>query len=787
MKGKRLFFVLMPLFCCITALGIAQSNVAQPQAQNGVIDLRKQNFDENLTLNGQWLFYWQQLISPADKAPHQGIVVDFPFKWDSYYLNGKRLPSFGYATYKLTVLLPRAPRPLRMAMPEVYSAYRLFVNGTQVAANGTISTTPAGFEPHWNYNSIDVPDNADTLKIVLQIANFAHSKGGISKPLYIGKKYLIDLTRNRDSAFDLLLTGCLFMGGLFFLGLYLFGNRDKAILLFSIFSIVYSYRLIGTDNYVLHTLLPATSWYITTRIEYLSLFISIGLFGLYTRYLYPLCINRSVLYTVSFICFVFGLASVCLPPVYYTQLINPFLVITVFCMLYVPYVYWRAFKNKRPGSVYALASAVALMVIFSISLLHYWAVIEQLKALSTLVYMCFFFLQSLVLSHRVSFVLTQSKQAAEEGLRAKSDFLSTMSHEIRTPLNSVIGMSHLLLKTNPRPDQVEHLDVMLFSANNLLAIVNDILDYNKIEAGKITFEHTEMDLASIARNIINGLKGPAEDKGIELRLNITGGLGNKVMGDPTRTFQVITNLVHNAIKFTSQGYVELGMLVTAQTDKTITINIQVKDTGMGISREKQKVIFERFTQADSSTSRGFGGTGLGLAICKRILELQQSALNLVSEVGKGSTFYFIQTFDKSIKTTEQQTIENNAPTQDDEPLNGISILLVEDNPMNVLVAQKFLQRWGATIDVAVNGLEALDKVDPTRHNLILMDLQMPVMDGYQSATEMRARGITIPIVALTANLPAEVEERTKQVGINDIVVKPFLPDELFRKVLHHVR
>jgi len=569
------------------------------------------------------------------------------------------------------------------------------------------------------------------------------------------------------------------------LGLYLFGNRDRAILLFSLYSIVYSYRLIGVDNYVLHTILPDLSFYVTIRLEYITLFIGICLFGLYTRCLYPSDINKPILYGVSFVCFLFALSALCLPPIYFTRLVNPFLLITLFCLVYIPYVYLQAWYNRRPGAIYALTSAVALMVIFAITLFHYWGLIGQWKGPSTICYVTFFFLQSLVLSHRVSFELTRSREQAEQGLKAKSEFLSTMSHEIRTPLNSVIGMSHLLLKNDPRPDQVEQLDVMLFSANNLLSIVNDILDYNKIEAGKIDFERTEMDLESIARNIVSGLKSAAEDKGIELRLNIASTLKTRVMGDPTRTFQVITNLVHNAIKFTQKGYVEVGLLVTAQTDNTVTLNIQVKDTGIGISSEKQKLIFERFTQADSSTSRGFGGTGLGLAICKRILELQNSSLQVFSEPGIGSSFFFVQTFDKSIKTIEQQTAENNAPRQDDKPFTGISILLVDDNPMNVLVAQKFLQRWGADIDVATNGQEALDRLDVNKHRLVLMDLHMPVMDGYEATIRMRANGLTIPVIALTANLPAEVEVQVKKCGINDIIVKPFAPDDLFRKVLHY--
>jgi signal transduction histidine kinase/CheY-like chemotaxis protein len=756
----------------------------EPTASNSIIDLRGQSFNAKIPLNGQWSFYWHQLISPTDKVS-KGLIINFPFTWNGFVLNGKKLPPFGYATYKLTVLLPKTSNPLRISIPDVYCSYRLFINDRQVAADGNVSTSEKGFVPHWRYKAVDIPYHTDTIRLTLQIANFIHSKGGISKPLFIGTKDIIDLSRLRAAAIDLLLTGCLFMGGLFFLGLYLLGNRDKSVLLFSLYCMVYCYRIIGTDNYVLHTILPDISWYITIRFEYISLFLEIGLFALYTRYLYPQNTNRIITNSLCSICFVFTGISLFMPPLYFSQLVNPFLVVMLFCLGYVPYVYAKAFENKQPGSVYALLSIIALMPVFAISLFNYWGMIPPLQLFSFAGYICFFFLQSLVLSHRVSFVLKNAYQQAEQGLTAKGEFLSTMSHEIRTPLNSVIGLSHLLLKNDPREDQVEQLTVMLFSANNLLAIVNDILDYNKIEAGKITFENIEMDIPFIVKNIVKSLQIAAEDKGIALKVHVDEALKNKLLGDPVRISQVITNLVHNAIKFTQTGYVEVSVEVEGQTEKTATLDIRVKDTGIGISKEKQRLVFERFTQADSSTSRSFGGTGLGLAICKRILELQNSPLHLESETGKGSTFYFIQTFEKSINLTGNQ-MTAGASNDERKSLTGVNILLVDDNPINVLVVQKFLQRWDATIDVAVNGLDALNKLDPAKHQLILMDLHMPVMDGYEATRKIRANGVTIPIIALTANPLHEVEEKVKQTGMNDIVIKPFLPDELYTKVLHHL-
>lgn len=775
------YVILLLLLSCGTTFAHAPDVVAK----DGVLDLRKQTISKNISLNGEWLFYWNKLIQDYHQVDTPGLKVQVPGVWTSYDFDGKTYPSFGYATYKLTVLLPKNVGLLRISMPEVYTSYKLIINGAVVANNGRVGKDAEEAAPEWINKDVDLDLHVDTLHVLLQISNFTHQKGGISKPILVGPKEFVKLDRKRIEAFDLLLTGCVLMGGLFFLGLYLFGNRDKAILLFAIFAMIYSYRMIGTDNYVLHSLFPGINWYIAIRIEYMSLFSAIGFFGLYSRYLYPEDINKYVVFSICAICFGFAAVALVSPPVVFSRLINPFLVVTVFCLLYVPYLYIRACIKKRPGSLYALASAFALMSVFTISLLHYWNVLPQLQLISFVGYISFFFLQSLVLSHRVSFVLKQAGEQAAQGLVAKSEFLSTMSHEIRTPLNSVIGMSHLMLRNEPRPDQRKLLDVIIFSANNLLNIVNDILDYSKIEAGKITFEEIEMDIPALADNLVTSLQSAAEDKGISLNLYIDKSLNYRVIGDPTRVFQVVTNLVHNAIKFTSQGGVSLHVNITDFDEENVTLLVQVKDTGIGISLENQARIFERFTQADSSTVRGFGGTGLGLAITKRILELRNSTLQVKSEPGKGSNFFFFHTFKRTrtlLKTTKAESLK----VSDNKPFSGLPILLVEDNPMNVMVAESFLKRWGASVDVAVDGADALEKVDVLKHKLILMDLHMPVMDGYSSSMAMRVKGIRIPIVALTATLPSEIEAKLAETGIDDILVKPFLPDELYRKVYHHI-
>jgi signal transduction histidine kinase len=783
------WLILIVLFIggCLPACLAKDEPLTAVTAHQGVLDLRSVNLqEESVPLNGEWQFYWRRLLQPGDTISAAPDYVTYPSLWNKIKLHGQSLPVEGYATYSLTVLLPQKRPHLAMLMTDVYCSYRLFINDSLLSSNGRPDTSSETAVPFWCTQTVNLPNNTDTLHLLLQVANFWHTKGGTYKTLYIGENNTLSLLLQRDRAYDLLLAGCLFMGGLFFFGFYAFGSRDKAILYFSLFCIVYSYRMVGTSLYVLHSVFPDLSWFVTIRLEYLSLTLGVALFSRYFQSVYPKDANRFIVNAVVYICLLYSLVILTAPPRIFTKGIMPFLGVMFFYIAFALFICVRAVKYKRVGAVFALMSCGVMLLVFLIINLNYFQVVGTEKWIVFIGYVLFFFLQSLVLSHRFSYTLRKAANEARQGLKTKTEFLSTMSHEIRTPLNVVIGMAHLLLRSTPRRDQEKNLNVLLFSANNLLAIVNDILDYNKIEAGKINFEMIPMDIAFIAQHITGGLSSKAVEKNITLNTTIDSRITHKIIGDPTRTSQVIYNLVHNAIKFTEQGSVHLSIQAEKITDDKITLTIKVTDTGIGIEPEKQKLIFDRFTQADSSTSRSYGGTGLGLAITKRILELQDVELNLQSEPGKGSVFYFSQIFDLSneLATGKEQY---NKDTVSDNQLQGVRILVVEDNPFNIMVAQSLLERSGAVVEVATNGQEALEIIQPDKFNLVLMDLNMPVMDGFEATRQLRARGMTLPVIALTASLPAEVEKDVQSAGLTDIVVKPFNPDELFRVLLKHLK
>jgi signal transduction histidine kinase/CheY-like chemotaxis protein len=780
----KIFLVAVWLTLCLSTHAKGQT---PPLAQQGIIDLRKSDlFGKSLPINGQWAFYWNRLLSPDSLSTATPDYVPFPVLWNDLRLHGRPVPTIGYATYTLTILLPAKRPRLGMEIPDTYCALKLYVNGNVQAQYGQPATTKETGTPFWVTRTFVIPaGEPDTLVLVMQVANFWHARGGPYKNILIGDKDELMTKKSQDTAYDFMLCGCLLMGGLFFLALYVFGRNDTAILYFALFCIVYSYRMVGTDRYAIHALFTGVPWFISIRAEYLTLSVGIALFCAYTRKLYPDDAHPVVMTSMVSFCLLYTALILFTPPIVFTRFLNIFLGAMFFCIAYAMYVYLNAARHRRSGSLFALLSTAAMLFIFLISNLHYFGFIPEPRVINFICYIAFFFLQSLSLSHRFAHTFRQATFQAQQGLRAKSEFLSTMSHEIRTPLNAVIGMTHLLLRNSPRPEQEKDLGVLLFSANNLLSIVNNILDYNKIEEGKINFEQIPMDLPAIAANIAAGLRNAADEKGIALFVDIDRRLDRAVVGDPTRTGQVINNLLHNAIKFTKEGSIRLSMTVDGDHTDPLTVTVKVEDTGIGIPPEKQRMIFDRFTQADSSTSRSYGGTGLGLAISKKILELQGVILQLQSEPGVGSAFYFTQTFPVP-RDARPETA--SVPTQTIEPLLlDISILLVEDNPLNVLVAQTMLENNGARVDVAVNGLEALEKLDPGRHQVVLMDLHMPVMDGYEATVLLRQRGETLPIIALTASMPKEVEHDAFAAGLDDVVVKPFSPDELYRVILQHVR
>ncbi len=377
-----------------------------------------------------------------------------------------------------------------------------------------------------------------------------------------------------------------------------------------------------------------------------------------------------------------------------------------------------------------------------------------------------------------------AKKNAENTALLKSQFLANMSHEIRTPLNGIVGLIHLLEKTELSLKQRTYVNAIMTSSNQLLGVISDVLDLSKIEAGKMEIVSNEFDLHELIQAVVSIFELRTSEKGIELNFTVDKDVPQHIIGDSIRLNQILYNLLSNAVKFTEHGSVNLEASVLFESDDEVKLEFKVKDSGIGMTEEFGERVFETFTQAEGETTRKYGGSGLGLAIVKKLVEIQNGAIEVQTKEGEGSQFIFSIPYKKLKKRVEVAP----APVKEFDMLKGIKILLVEDNPINQLVTKDLLEDVGVQVEVAGNGQIAIDLLQEHKYDVILMDMQMPVKDGYQAIEEIRASEdevlSNVPIIALTANAIDTEIKKCYSSGANDYLSKPFKPDSLFLKIQH---
>lgn len=378
--------------------------------------------------------------------------------------------------------------------------------------------------------------------------------------------------------------------------------------------------------------------------------------------------------------------------------------------------------------------------------------------------------------------LIVAKDNAEKASMVKAQFLSTITHELRTPMYAVTGLTHLLLSENPTPEQKKHLDSLKFSGEYLLSLINNILDLNKLEANKVEVEQTAFNLKKRIEDVLFALGKSAKDKGNSLNFEFDEDIPEEVLGDPLMISQILINLVGNAVKFTRDGDVDVRVQKIKQTETETYLHFEVEDTGEGISKKKQKNIFQNFTQGSVAINRKFGGTGLGLSIVKNLLDLLGSKVTLESTLGKGSTFSFDIKYNLVKQAGEESNPHNIIYDIDYVALENRKILVVEDNKINQMITRKILEKNKMICDVADNGEIAVEKARNQSFDLILMDIHMPGISGIEATEQIRLFDKEIPILALTAVTIDENIDEFHEAGFNDIIPKPYKVEEFFQKI-----
>ena len=378
--------------------------------------------------------------------------------------------------------------------------------------------------------------------------------------------------------------------------------------------------------------------------------------------------------------------------------------------------------------------------------------------------------------------LQLAKEKAEKASLAKAQFLSTITHELRTPLYAVTGLTHLLLEENPKPEQKEHLNSLKFSGEYLLSLINNILDLNKLEANKVELERTTFHLKKRINDVLIALKKSADDRKNNLHLEFDESIPEKLVGDPLKLSQILINLLGNSLKFTQNGDVTIRVKKMKEANEKVLLHFEVEHNGVGISKKKQKSIFESFSQASLQINRKFGGTGLGLAIVKNLLELMGSRIQLESQLGKGSKFWFDIYFAISEEISENKNPKNIIYDVDYIALENRNVLVVEDNKINQMITKKILEKNKMQCTVADNGMDAIKLVQENNFDIVLMDIHMPGISGIEATQEIRKFNKMLPIIALTAVTIDENLDDFYRAGFNEIIPKPFKTEEFFEKI-----
>ncbi|WP_208742214.1 ATP-binding protein [Leptospira kanakyensis] len=788
--------ILRPIFLFVLLVfslsGCESNNLENvPLAKKGVIDLRGWDFETmgNVSLNGEWKIDWKNWNQTEDSNHSEFTIV--PGHWTNSL--SEKYPT-GFAKLSLKILIPENTKTLYLQNGITRNAFEILVGDESIYKSGIIGESFSTETPHLNVQTVAIPETKDReIKLSLKISCFHYHICGVATPYSLGNHAGINKSFLEATSRDIFVLTSLLTLAFFHFVLYIFWRDEKTHILFASVCFLAAARLlsIGETRFI-YNYLPLGVYEIMVRVNGISFVLLYLSFVLYVREIYN-DEKYKLIYRVNF--FVASLLFLALPLdlLTFSKFLAFHLVFSLFAIFGLLYPIIHGVILKKPGARLFLFSVIATMSLFSLDILTEFAK-KGTAYLAQYGFLVFGLSQALFIADRMieNFKnkerLKQEKESAEAKVDFKTTFLSTMSHEIRTPMNGVLGMAQLLQQTNLSEEQKEYLNLIQFSGDNLLLLINDILDLSKLESGQFELHLEPVPLQKFMNDCINLFKSQADPNKLKIELEFLNPPPAYLKTDQRRLAQILTNLLSNAVKFTEKGAVTVIVETIPLNGNSVRLKVSVKDTGIGIPEDRIINLFQPFSQVHSHLTEKTIGTGLGLAITKKLIEEMGGSITVQSVYGRGSNFSFqfaSQFQSEAIVTDEEQEKPEPIPKITQGSLLAekypLKILVADDDPISQKVSSLFLKKLGYSNLQTDNGEKTLDMVRSESPDLLFMDVQMPDMDGI-TVTKCIRQSKTITkqpvIIALTANVLEEEKQRCLSAGMDDFMTKPLLMRDL---------